>query len=128
MRKLPTNYRRVRLEETDTRAERQLIHCYLRRLCLRRGVKTPRPWMIGLATAWARSVLAYPRDRTWGIRMMGALGGKRAALADAGSRVPYPKLREARAVAQARRRFRQRCREAEALGRPIVRHRVLSLG
>jgi hypothetical protein len=39
--------------------------------------------MLGLATAWARSVLAYPRDRHSGLRMMGALGGKRAALADA---------------------------------------------
>ena len=66
MRKLPTNYRRVRLAETDTAQERELIRVYLQQLCLRRGVRTPKPWMYGIVTAWARSVLAYPRDRTWG--------------------------------------------------------------
>src|SRR5260370_1416249 len=99
------NYRRVRLFETGTPLERELIREYLRRLCLRRRLRTPQAWMLGIATASARSVLAYPRDRYWGLRMMGALGGKVSARSL--NHYPVEKMRAVHMARQAARRQRQ---------------------
>jgi hypothetical protein len=70
--------------------------------------------MRGLATAWARSVLAYPRDRYWSLRMMGALGVKVSAR----SLNHYP-TEKMRAVYMARVRGRRQRQEDERLsGKP----------